>query len=91
MSSLSRREVFGRLIRRADQAPIALSTASCLAWNGTMCYACKDVCEPRAIKFFGVFRPQITLESCTICGECVPVCPTNAITINKELIDESVS
>lgn len=85
MAELSRRELLGRLIgQRAAAAPIALSTAACLAWNGTMCYACKEACGEGAIKFLGVFRPSIALERCTHCGDCVPVCPAGAITLQKE-------
>ncbi|MGE4294907.1 MAG: 4Fe-4S dicluster domain-containing protein [Campylobacterales bacterium] len=85
MAQLSRRELLGRLTgQRPAAAPIALSTAACLAWNGTMCYACKEACNEGAIAFFGVFRPAIALEKCTRCGECVPVCPAGAIHLQKE-------
>ena len=55
----------------------------CLAWNQTMCRFCLDVCDDRAIKFLGLFRPEIISDICTGCGFCVGVCPANAIKIKK--------
>jgi len=56
-----------------------LSTKSCIAWNSVVCYSCADVCDVRAIKFFGMFKPTVNIESCTGCGMCLHVCPSNAI------------
>ena len=85
MSTLSRRDLFTRLLsQKAPQADIVLSTSSCLAWRGTMCASCKEACCEGAITFFGVMRPTISLQACTLCGDCIPVCPVGAITLNKE-------
>jgi ferredoxin-type protein NapF len=62
------------------EAKISIDTAKCLAWNGTMCFTCKDMCEPNAIKFFGLYRPVIN-DDCTACGLCKSPCPVDAITI----------
>lgn len=59
---------------------IEIDVLSCLAWQNTMCFSCKDPCLDDAIEFLGLFRPSIT-QSCTSCGFCVKVCPTNAIKV----------
>lgn len=60
-------------------AQVSISTHECLAWKDVMCSSCLDACDPRAIKFFGVFRPIVDMELCTSCGFCFSVCPTDAI------------
>lgn len=68
-------------------ANFSIDIATCLAWNGVVCSTCKDVCDERAIEFFGMFRPQILKERCTSCGFCFSPCPTDAIKIkSKELV-----
>lgn len=62
------------------QASISIDTAKCFAWNGTMCFTCKDMCEPNAIRFFGMYRPVIN-DDCTACGLCKSPCPADAITV----------
>jgi len=61
----------------------------CFAWNGTMCFSCKEPCLDNAIKFEGIFRPQIIPDICTGCGFCIPVCPAGAIEVEpyKEVED----
>ena len=59
---------------------IEIDILSCLAWNQTMCFSCKDPCLDDAIDFLGMFRPSIN-DKCTSCGFCIKVCPTNAIKI----------
>ena len=53
---------------------------SCLSWNQTMCFSCKDPCLDDAIDFLAMFRPEIN-ENCTSCGYCIKYCPTSAIKI----------
>ncbi len=60
---------------------IELDVASCLAWNKTMCFSCKDACNDAAISFLGLFFMQIDSDKCTRCGFCIPKCPVNAIRI----------
>lgn len=60
-------------------AQINLNEAKCLAWNKTLCSYCLDICDSKSIKFNAMLYPEI-LESCTKCGMCQNVCPTNAIT-----------
>jgi len=61
---------------------ISINTDRCMAWNGIMCFSCKDPCLENAIKFEGIFRPKIDLSLCNGCGFCVNVCPSRAIEIN---------
>ena len=65
-------------------AIIEINMLECLAWNQTMCFSCKDPCLDDAIHFFGMFKPVIQDDTCTSCGFCISVCPTNAITIKKK-------
>ena len=61
-----------------------LSTKSCIAWNGVVCNSCADVCDVRAIKFFGMFKPTINLDTCTGCAMCVHICPSSAINMKEK-------
>jgi ferredoxin-type protein NapF len=62
-------------------AKISLDPISCIAWHGVICSSCADHCKTRAIKFIGMFRPEIKSDLCTNCGWCLAVCPTEAIKI----------
>ncbi len=60
-------------------ATFSIDLIKCMSWNQTMCFSCKDPCLDDAIKFLGMFRPEIEMDICTACGFCIKVCPTNAI------------
>ena len=60
----------------------SIDLLKCFGWNQTMCFSCKDPCMTDAIKFLGMFRPEINSDLCTSCGFCVKVCPADAITMN---------
>jgi len=66
-------------------AKFSIGLLECMSWNQTMCFSCKDPCLDDAIKFLGMFRPEIDDALCTACGFCLKVCPTDAITL--ELIN----
>jgi ferredoxin-type protein NapF len=58
--------------------------SSCLTFKNVACESCRDVCECRAIRFLRPARiavPTIVPELCTACGECLRVCPADAIVI----------
>lgn len=57
---------------------IKINQVKCLAWNKTLCSYCGDICENKSIKFIANLYPEI-LESCTKCGMCKSVCPTDCI------------
>lgn len=60
---------------------------ACLTLKNIVCRSCGEVCETLAIKFVpgvkGVYRVNINQDTCTGCGECVHVCPTNAIDVKR--------
>ncbi len=69
----------------------SIDVLKCMSWNQTMCFSCKDPCLDDAIKFLGMFRPEINSDLCTSCGFCVKVCPTDAISmeiVNAEEINK---
>jgi ferredoxin-type protein NapF len=73
-------EVLKLEYKKHINAKIEIDVLSCLAWNQTMCFSCKDPCLDNAIDFLGMFRPSIN-DNCTSCGFCIKTCPTNAIKI----------
>ena len=62
---------------------IKIDVLKCMSWNQTMCFSCKDPCLDNAINFIGMFRPEINLNQCTMCGFCIKFCPTDAISITE--------
>ena len=66
--------------KRVIDAKIEIDILSCLSWNKTMCFSCKDPCLDDAIDFLAMFRPNIN-DKCTSCGFCIKSCPTNAIKV----------
>ena len=60
-------------------ATFVISTESCVAHNGVICFSCKEPCIDDAILFNGMFNPVIDMDRCTGCGFCVGRCPTQAI------------
>ena len=58
---------------------------TCFSERGIVCRSCGEVCEMRAIRFKlavgGVAHIEFNTQDCNGCGECVSVCPANAIAI----------
>ena len=67
----------------------------CFSMRGIVCRSCGEVCEARAIEFKLVVggKSQLILNTtaCNGCGECVHVCPADAITVHKINLNESIS
>ncbi len=64
------------------QVNISIDIEKCVAWKKTMCFSCKEPCLENAIKFEGLFNPQIIPDLCTGCGFCISVCPTSAVIVD---------
>jgi ferredoxin-type protein NapF len=66
--------------------------ASCLAALGVHCQTCGDACPEAAIRFrprLGLPpMPELDADLCTLCAECVKVCPADALRIpDREAAD----
>lgn len=69
----------------AWQVQARVETASCLAFAGIHCEACRDACPERAIRIERRIGyppvPRIDAAVCTGCGGCVGGCPGAAIAL----------
>lgn len=61
--------------------------ADCLSTRGVTCRVCAEWCDARAIRFRlevgGRAHPEISDAACTGCGECIAICPANAIAMEE--------
>lgn len=93
VATISRRGLF-KIAIPSRQAPavndtraamVAVIGEACVEGRGIVCRRCGDSCAPRAITFRlqsrGVARPLLDGARCTGCGDCLPVCPSRAITL----------
>jgi ferredoxin-type protein NapF len=59
----------------------------CFSSRGIVCRSCAEICESRAITFkpgiSGVAQVTLNFAACNGCGECVHVCPADAINISE--------
>jgi len=70
----------------AAPAVVAAIGEACLAGRGIVCRTCGDACPERAIRFPPLLGraalPVLSLEACTGCGDCLPMCPVAAIALS---------
>lgn len=78
------------LFAERDTAPWNVKArvgTDCLSTRGVTCRVCAEWCDARAIRFRlevgGRAHPEISDTACTGCGECVAVCPANAISMEE--------
>lgn len=96
--SMSRRQLLGGFLkpdfwsdrrRRAlaadlpEGVDILLNQDQCLAWGRGICTRCEEACPEDALYFVGMMNPRVLLHRCTLCADCVPVCPENAILVRQ--------
>ncbi len=69
---------------------VTIDPLRCVAWHDVVCTSCKDPCLDDAIRFLGLFRPEIDDSRCTGCGWCAGVCPSDAIQFSAPKNDRKV-
>ena len=73
------------ILRSAKLSRSARVSGNCLAARGTFCRSCGEQCEPKAMRFQllpgGRSLPLIDDERCNACGDCVRVCPAQALSL----------
>ncbi|MCY4149538.1 MAG: ferredoxin-type protein NapF [Gammaproteobacteria bacterium] len=66
---------------------IAVPGESCLLMSGVSCRSCTGFCDHEALKFDLRVKPVgaiiVNSESCTGCGACISVCPSDAISMSS--------
>ena len=84
---LSRR-AFLRGAAPATEAGAVRIGAHCFAFNGVACRSCEDACGTGALRFRprlgGSYHPAVDVNNCTACGDCLPLCPVNALSLEGE-------
>lgn len=77
-----------QVLRRDDaRAPFPWQAhigPDCLAQRGVECRICAESCETGAIRFRprlgGIAQPELDIDLCNGCGECIAPCPVSCIT-----------
>lgn len=63
----------------------AVINNSCFSMRGVVCRSCGEICDSRAITFKalvgGITQVHLSSTSCSGCGECISICPADAITL----------
>ena len=78
------------LLRREMPMPTVALTDRCLATSGIYCESCRDACDVGALRFApqlgAVPQPFFEPDRCNQCGECVRVCPQDAIRVRPKTL-----
>ncbi len=79
------RTVAARPTLHLDAPMRVLFSQDCLAQRNVVCRTCGEMCEVGAIRFSprigAAALPALQDSACTGCGECLPICPTHAISL----------
>jgi ferredoxin-type protein NapF len=71
---------------------VARIQPDCLTHRNVFCRTCGEACEPDAIRFAPAVgrapSPAIDEDACTGCGECVDICPADAVVLKPRSIKE---
>lgn len=90
---ITRRSLFRGLMSGQDEALpnnldikiIAINSDICIEFKGMSCRRCGEMCDQGVISFKvagrGLYKPVIDINQCTLCGECLKICPVNAMTL----------
>ena len=73
-----------RARRLPPDRDIHLDRDACLAWGRGICVRCEGACPEGAILFVGMMNPRLLDARCTLCGDCVPACPVDAILLRPD-------
>ncbi|MEN8006104.1 MAG: 4Fe-4S dicluster domain-containing protein [Candidatus Krumholzibacteriota bacterium] len=71
-----------------DGVDILLDKDACIAWGRGICTRCEDACAEHALFFVGMMNPRVLTDRCTLCADCVAVCPTAAIIVRTPQAQE---
>jgi ferredoxin-type protein NapF len=79
------------LFGQAKAPPRVVVADHCLARQFVHCQSCGDVCSAQAIGFRprigGPPLPTIYAARCTGCGDCLAVCPVDALALTQDAAD----
>lgn len=91
--NVMKRRDFLRGLRHSEEVQsvpgtVLLVSEACFLNSAIYCRSCGDMCQERAIRFImksgGCADMIIDAELCTGCGDCVSVCPANALTLQMK-------
>jgi ferredoxin-type protein NapF len=87
---LSRRQFLQIDRLRPPHGPLTVSDR-CLAMQHVRCLTCQETCPEEAISVLRTESlPQIDFARCSQCGDCVPVCPTQALALHPTAAPERI-
>lgn len=66
-------------MKKSKQKPIAIQINASKCAHFAACHAAAKCKEKAILQAFPRAVPKIKRELCTLCGECIPACPTHSI------------
>ena len=68
---------------RPEQVATVSSASACVERHGVVCRRCVEACEHSAIRILAREKLGAVIDAaaCTGCGDCIPVCPVEAIAL----------